>query len=583
MQWPPHWPPPIAARPTSSLLWTKRKRRSKARPGRGAEHWLRRWRPGTRRARGLAVVEAVAETAHAQAEREASATRKRAEELEDSPQAAQGSEVDNLKAQLAKLRAKCSILVVAIHSSYRRGMEDVRSILHLRREKELLLQRLPPAQVAVLRTPPQFWLADRWLQDNPCPDRMSYDQTLDFVDNVPVSIETRVALKSCLFEAKPGFFSPVESATAVFERPEVVHKLLTKGKEGKVQVTLVGRRRLGKTMSVPHAVVEARAQIYPELGRDKTYFFYDSNSNVVHVDNVITVLRLLFHMKVPAIFDEFQDLPYALAKQVKACIERGLVKEALGITMFGSAEGAVRICSAMWMSGLASKGASTPIRMPLPGVNVLLALLQHRCPELSASEQAAEFLRRLALCGRNLGEHDSAAKPSARELLSTSLASPNYCDFTDPRLYTYSELRGVDADEAEEIEAAICRAEGFIVECLVCLDYDLRHQFLDIMGIDSQVRAKLSIFHGMFAGIVEIDGMFSANNELFMVSAKRHQSEQHLINSRATANTPAVNGPYLPNDMQLKGGPRVAVNMCIDTQALNSQIGMEYTDRIGTD
>lgn len=34
-----------------------------------------------------------------------------------------------------------------------------------------------------------------------------------------------------------------------------------------------------------------------------------------------------------------------------------------------------------------------------------------------ASEQAAEFLRRLALCGRNLGEHDSAAKPSARELL----------------------------------------------------------------------------------------------------------------------------------------------------------------------
>jgi hypothetical protein len=115
--------------------------------------------------------------------------------------------------------------------------------------------------VAVLRTPPQFWLADRWLQDNPCPDRMSYDQTLDFVDNVPVSIETRVALKSCLFEAKPGFFSPVESATAVFERPEVVHKLLTKGKEGKVQVTLVGRRRLGKTMSVPHAVVEARAQV----------------------------------------------------------------------------------------------------------------------------------------------------------------------------------------------------------------------------------------------------------------------------------------------------------------------------------
>jgi hypothetical protein len=67
----------------------RRKRRSKARPGRGAEHWLRRWRPGTRRARGLAVVEAVAETAHAQAEREASATRKRAEELEDSPQAAQ--------------------------------------------------------------------------------------------------------------------------------------------------------------------------------------------------------------------------------------------------------------------------------------------------------------------------------------------------------------------------------------------------------------------------------------------------------------------------------------------------------------
>ena len=117
----------------------------------------------------------------------------------------------------------------------------------------------------VLRTPPHpdmdRWLQDRWLQDNPCPDRMSYDQTLDFVDNVPVSIETRVALKGCLFEAKPGFFSPNESTTAVFERPEVVQMLLTMGKEGKVQVTVVGRRRLGKTMSVPHAVVEARAQV----------------------------------------------------------------------------------------------------------------------------------------------------------------------------------------------------------------------------------------------------------------------------------------------------------------------------------
>lgn len=45
----------------------------------------------------------------------------------------------------------------------------------------------------------------------------------------------------------------------------------------------------------------------------------------------------------------------------------------------------------------------------------------------------------------------------------------------------------MDADEAEEIEAAICCAEGFILERLVCLDYDLRHQFLDILGIDSQV------------------------------------------------------------------------------------------------
>ena len=46
-----------------------------------------------------------------------------------------------------------------------------------------------------------------------------------------------------------------------------------------------------------------------------------------------------------------------------------------------------------------------------------------------------------------------------------------------------------------------------------------------------QVQAKLSIFHGMFAGKVEIDGLFSADNELFMVSAKRQQSEQRLLDS----------------------------------------------------
>ena len=113
---------------------------------------------------------------------------------------------------------------------------------------------------AVLRTPPQPDL-DRWLEQNPCPDRMSYDETLEFVDNAPVSIETRNALKSCLFTAKPGFFSPIVSTTAVYERPRFVQMLLTLGEDGKVQVTLVGRRCLGKTMSVPHAVVEARAQV----------------------------------------------------------------------------------------------------------------------------------------------------------------------------------------------------------------------------------------------------------------------------------------------------------------------------------
>ncbi len=60
-------------------------------------------------------------------------------------------------------------------------------------------------------------------------------------------------------------------------------------------------------------------QIYPELGWDQTYFFCDNFHNVVPLDEVITVLRLLFHMRVPVFCDEFQDLPYgrALGKRVK--------------------------------------------------------------------------------------------------------------------------------------------------------------------------------------------------------------------------------------------------------------------------
>ena len=46
-----------------------------------------------------------------------------------------------------------------------------------------------------------------------------------------------------------------------------------------------------------------------------------------------------------------------------------------------------------------------------------------------------------------------------------------------------------------------------------------------------QVQANISIFHGMFSGKVEIGGLFVADNELFIVSAKRQQSEQHLTNS----------------------------------------------------
>lgn len=90
---------------------------------------------------------------------------------------------------------------------------------------------------------------------------MNYDQIVDFLDNAPVRFETIHGLKSCLNRTKPGFFSCPETALAIFEWPEIAHMLLTSGREGRVQVTLVGRRGLGKTMSVPHAVVEARAQV----------------------------------------------------------------------------------------------------------------------------------------------------------------------------------------------------------------------------------------------------------------------------------------------------------------------------------
>lgn len=65
----------------------------------------------------------------------------------------------------------------------------------------------------------------------------------------------------------------------------------------------------------------------------------------------------------------------------------------------------------------------TQYKLPRIAPQMLDGRLNHSVGRLKqgcmpqASEQAAEFLRRLALCGRNLGEHDSAAKPSARELL----------------------------------------------------------------------------------------------------------------------------------------------------------------------
>lgn len=87
---------------------------------------------------------------------------------------------------------------------------------------------------------------------------------------------------------------------------------------GPLQVCLPGY--LKPSCNCGRADAIALLQLCPELGRDQVYFFCDSSYSVVP-EKIITVLRLLFHMRVPVIFDEFQDLGYELAMKVKVCLK----------------------------------------------------------------------------------------------------------------------------------------------------------------------------------------------------------------------------------------------------------------------
>ncbi|KAG0585129.1 hypothetical protein KC19_3G260900 [Ceratodon purpureus] len=246
---------------------------------------------------------------------------------------------------------------------------------------------------------PQF---RQWLIQNPAPTHgTELEGMLEYLQEVPCSPETKKFIEGHLYQVPDitnVHFDVVASLGGNCFWRDDIFKLLKSNKSN--VLILSGRRRIGKTMAMAHEVIRARSEIY---GVRDSVLFYHPGGKVLEA-HVQTIIKILAHMNIPCLWDEFTDLEVNLAKEYKILFESCLNVPRLCAVLFGSSEAAISDKSKGSFSAVASRGAGVS-EVPLPSMELLLAMLQHRKPNLNSYEIGSTFLRNFSVYGFNLSSH----------------------------------------------------------------------------------------------------------------------------------------------------------------------------------
>ncbi|KAK9830151.1 hypothetical protein WJX72_010018 [[Myrmecia] bisecta] len=408
---------------------------------------------------------------------------------------------------------------------------------------------------------------DAWLAEHPLAHPMSKEAVYAFLDRAPISLETKDYIKKKL-HVVPNPSAHLDMLTTSpqgsFTRLDFRELLIKLGRQGVKAVLMPGRRRIGKTVALPHEAVAAREEV---LGwRDKVVFYHEGYPDIPF-SHLYTIMRLLAHMNILALFDEFQELTNGnIAKYYKIFLEENHIVSALSAVLYGSNEAMVWDKGAATFSGLLARGAVIE-RLPLPPVSLMAAMLREREPALQGSGLGLRLLRKVTLFGHDLSLHmEGGSEVETLEKLKSSglqaachlsgerlralqqlmagcnkatgiagvylseltadhyivrrSTSKDYYDFMDPRLV---------ALQAANTAASLEDVEGKVLEYLIRQPLHLLPALLEVLGFQlshGQIK-ELHVYHGNVTKSAELDSLFMLPGAAVVVSAKRSQGAQH--------------------------------------------------------
>ncbi|KAI5081869.1 hypothetical protein GOP47_0001612 [Adiantum capillus-veneris] len=402
---------------------------------------------------------------------------------------------------------------------------------------------------------------DEWVKSHPSKKFTSIEDLHVFLQRAPIPAEVYEFVRNHLLCVPKGggHLHTVESAGGTcFLREDYFVRLANLGKQGTKVVMFSGRKRFGKSVALPHELVRARKAI---LGvRDQAVFFYPGYGHISE-SCFPTVIRLLAHMRIPALFDEFIDVTSVdISKAYNVLLDAKQEIEPLSAVLFGSDEVSI------WNKGFWFERAGVAIceRLPAPPLSVMYQMLRFKEPGLQGCPLGLRFLTKMALYGYDLSAHmDSDPSDSFKTLKKTGMQAfgsfyggyltalerliknSNFSAGTDsynlsnlekseyvirrrngPLVYDFLNPQTV-AYQAALLDLSEEEVEERVLQQLLRQRKHLLDELLDQLGIPTSGEEVLNnMWCGTFSKESKADMLFFHGDEAFLVSAKRAQGAQ---------------------------------------------------------
>lgn len=409
---------------------------------------------------------------------------------------------------------------------------------------------------------------EEWLESNPCQKFTNIVDLQKFLQKVPIPAEVYKFITSHLHCVPKGggHLHTIESVGGTcFLRDDYFTRLIDLGERGVKAVMFSGRKRFGKSVALPHELVRARKKLLGAV--DQALFFYPGYGRIPEL-YFSTIIRLLAHMKIPAMFDEFINVPAIdIGKAYNLLLESKQEIEPLSAVLFGSDEVSI------WNKGFwfaRPESGAVMERLPAPPLSVIHEMLLFKEPDLHGCELGLRFLRKVALYGHDLNGHmgDGELSESVETLKKTGTQAfssfyGGYLTALERLVKNFNCSSGIDSYNLANLETAEyiiqdpnkCYCYGFtnpqtvayqaslqdyslekveekVLRQLLRLQKHLLGELLQQLGVGALPEEVLShMWHDTLSKKSKFDFLFIHGNEAFMVSVKRLQAEQNWQSS----------------------------------------------------